>query len=41
MMREKEVREWAEVEELVYSYLVLNPCDVHGFIRDAFLSLVA
>ncbi|XP_042499805.1 transcription repressor OFP2-like [Macadamia integrifolia] len=39
MIREVGVRDWEEMEELVYCYVVLNPPEIHGFIGAAFLSL--
>lgn len=33
------VRNWKELEELVYCYIVLNPSEVHVFIQQAFLSV--
>lgn len=39
MVRSVGVRDWKEMEELVYCYIVLNPPEVHQFIEDAFLSL--
>ncbi|KAJ4958619.1 hypothetical protein NE237_025730 [Protea cynaroides] len=39
MIREVGVRDWEEMEELVYYYVVLNPPEIHGFIGAAFLSL--
>lgn len=33
------VRDWKELEELVYCYIVLNPSEVHEFIEEAFLSV--
>nr|DAD36081.1 TPA_asm: hypothetical protein HUJ06_006721 [Nelumbo nucifera] len=39
MIRDVGVRDWEEMEELVYCYLVLNSSEIHGFIGDAFLSL--
>ncbi|KAJ8626253.1 hypothetical protein MRB53_019560 [Persea americana] len=38
MIRHIGVRDWKEMEELAYCYVVLNPPDVHGFIEDAFMS---
>ncbi|KAJ8624199.1 hypothetical protein MRB53_032729 [Persea americana] len=38
MVRHMGVRDWREMDELVYCYVVLNPLDVHGFIEDAFMS---
>lgn len=39
MIREVGVRDWKEMEELVYCYVVLNSSEIHGFIEDAFMSL--
>lgn len=39
MIREVGVRDWEEMEELVYCYVVLNSSDLHGLIGDAFISL--
>lgn len=39
MIREVGVRDWKEMEELVYCYVVLNSQEIHGYIEDAFLSL--
>ncbi|XAR52120.1 hypothetical protein NMG60_11020029 [Bertholletia excelsa] len=39
MIRTVGVKDWKEMEELVYCYMVLNPSEVHRFIKDAFLSL--
>ncbi|KAL3630763.1 hypothetical protein CASFOL_023747 [Castilleja foliolosa] len=33
------VRNWDQMEELVYCYVALNSNEVHNFIKDAFLSL--
>lgn len=33
------VRNWEEMEELIYCYVVLNSSEIHGFIVQAFLSL--
>ncbi|KAF8406649.1 hypothetical protein HHK36_008739 [Tetracentron sinense] len=39
MINDVGVRDWDEMEELVYCYVVLNSLEIHGFIGDAFLSL--
>ncbi|KAF8406653.1 hypothetical protein HHK36_008743 [Tetracentron sinense] len=39
MINDVGVRDWDEMEELVYCYVVLNSSEIHGFIGDAFLSL--
>ncbi|KAI8565165.1 hypothetical protein RHMOL_Rhmol03G0239600 [Rhododendron molle] len=39
MIQSVGVRDWKEMEELVYCYIVLNSPEVHQFIEDAFLSL--
>ncbi|KAL9240240.1 hypothetical protein vseg_014484 [Gypsophila vaccaria] len=39
MVREFGVRDWDDMEELVYCYIALNSSEVHSFILDAFLSL--
>ncbi|WOL00158.1 hypothetical protein Cni_G08871 [Canna indica] len=39
MIREGGVRDWEEMEELVYCYVVLNASEVHCFVAEAFLSL--
>ncbi|CAL9102960.1 unnamed protein product [Musa acuminata var. zebrina] len=39
MIRDGGVRDWEEMEELVYCYVVLNPSDLHCFIAEAFLSV--
>ncbi|KAL6972214.1 hypothetical protein U1Q18_031902 [Sarracenia purpurea var. burkii] len=39
MIRTVGVRDWAEMEELVYCYIVLNSSEIHKFIEDAFLSV--
>lgn len=33
------IREWSQMEELVYCYVALNSIELHTFIQDAFLSL--
>ncbi|PHT46421.1 hypothetical protein CQW23_15579 [Capsicum baccatum] len=33
------IKDWKEMEELVYCYIVLNSKEVHSFIQEAFLSL--
>jgi uncharacterized protein (TIGR01568 family) len=33
------VCDWNDIEELVYCYIALNSSEVHGIIRDAFLSV--
>lgn len=33
------VRDWKQMEELIYCYIALNSSEVHHFIEDAFLSL--
>ncbi|KAK3042824.1 hypothetical protein RJ639_001097 [Escallonia herrerae] len=35
------VRDWDDMEELIYCYIVLNPSEVHDFILEAFLSLLS
>ncbi|CAL9146361.1 unnamed protein product [Musa hybrid cultivar] len=39
MIRDGGVKDWEEMEELVYCYVVLNSSDVRCFIADAFLSV--
>ncbi|KAJ7959469.1 Transcription repressor like [Quillaja saponaria] len=39
MIREAGIRDWYEMEELVYCYIALNSSDLHEIIEDAFLSL--
>ncbi|URE29314.1 hypothetical protein MUK42_18022 [Musa troglodytarum] len=39
MIRAGGVKDWEEMEELVYCYVVLNSSDVRCFIADAFLSV--
>ncbi|KAK9292554.1 hypothetical protein L1049_020528 [Liquidambar formosana] len=39
MIRDVGVRDWNEMEELIYCYIALNSSDVHEFVSDAFLSL--
>ncbi|KAF8413425.1 hypothetical protein HHK36_001408 [Tetracentron sinense] len=39
MINDVGVRDWDEMEELVYCFVVLNSSEIHGFIGDAFLSL--
>ncbi|KAJ4835637.1 hypothetical protein Tsubulata_015310 [Turnera subulata] len=39
MIREVGVRDWKEMEELVYCYIALNSSELHQIIGDAFLSL--
>lgn len=39
MIKEVGVRDWKEMEELVYCYVVLNSSDIHGLIGDTFMSL--
>ncbi|KAI3457918.1 hypothetical protein Pfo_014581 [Paulownia fortunei] len=33
------IRDWNQMEELIYCYIALNSTEVHNFIEDAFLSL--
>ncbi|KAK9724157.1 hypothetical protein RND81_05G052600 [Saponaria officinalis] len=39
MVRQFGVRDWDDMEELVYCYIALNSSEVHSFIIHAFLSL--
>ncbi|KAF9600892.1 hypothetical protein IFM89_037131 [Coptis chinensis] len=39
MIKNVGVRNWEEMEELIYCYVVLNSSEIHGFIVQAFLSL--
>lgn len=39
MIQSVGIRDWEEMEELVYCYIALNSPEVHQFIEDAFLSL--
>lgn len=39
MIKDVGVRNWEEMEELIYCYVVLNSSEIHGFIKEAFLSL--
>ncbi|PIA34952.1 hypothetical protein AQUCO_03700303v1 [Aquilegia coerulea] len=39
MVKNVGVRNWEDLEELIYCYVVLNSSDIHGFIVEAFLSL--
>ncbi|GFP94323.1 transcription repressor ofp14 [Phtheirospermum japonicum] len=33
------IRNWDQMEDLIYCYVALNSTEVHNFIEDAFLSL--
>lgn len=33
------VRNWNELEELIYCYIALNPSEVHQYIEQAFVSV--
>lgn len=39
MIEKMRIREWREMEELVYCYLALNSTELHHLIEEAFLSL--
>lgn len=39
MMETVGVRDWNELEELVYCYIALNPSEVHHYIEQAFVSV--
>ncbi|KAF5188906.1 Transcription repressor like [Thalictrum thalictroides] len=39
MVKNVGVRNWEDMEELIYCYVVLNSTEIHGFIVQAFLSL--
>lgn len=39
MVKNVGIKDWKEMEELVYCYIVLNSEEVHKFIKEAFLSL--
>ncbi|CAN4099197.1 unnamed protein product [Withania somnifera] len=39
MVKNVGIKDWKEMEELVYCYIVLNSQEVHRFIEEAFLSL--
>ncbi|KAL1539810.1 hypothetical protein AAHA92_24247 [Salvia divinorum] len=39
MIEKMGIRDWEEMEELIYCYIVLNSSDIRHFIQDAFLSL--
>lgn len=39
MVKNVGIKDWKEMEELVYCYIVLNSEEVHCFIKEAFLSL--
>lgn len=41
MIEEVGVKDWEEMEELVYCYVALNSADVHPLIAHAFLSVHA
>uniref|UniRef100_M1CL00 Transcription repressor n=1 Tax=Solanum tuberosum TaxID=4113 RepID=M1CL00_SOLTU len=39
MVKNVGIKDWKEMEELVYCYIFLNSEEVHCFIKEAFLSL--
>lgn len=39
MIEKVGIRDWKEMEELIYCYIALNSSEVHDFIEEAFLSL--
>lgn len=39
MIEKMGIRDWNQMEELIYCYIALNSTEVHSFIEDAFLSL--
>ncbi|KAK1399384.1 Transcription repressor [Heracleum sosnowskyi] len=39
MMETVGVRNWNQLEELVYCYIALNPSEVHQYIEQAFVSV--
>ena len=39
MIQKMGIRDWEEMEELIYCYIVLNSSDLRHFIQEAFLSI--
>lgn len=39
MMQKLGIRDWEEMEELIYCYIALNSSDLRHFIEEAFLSI--